>query len=83
MLCDKFCQRLATGRWFFSGTRVSATSKTDCHDITEILLKVELYTITLTLILRFDYFQQYYNYQVVVCFISEGKKSRYPYLSYH
>ena len=30
-------------------TRVSSTNKTDCHDITEILLKVAVNTITLTL----------------------------------
>ena len=28
------------GRWFFSGTLVSSTKKTDRHDITETLLKV-------------------------------------------
>ena len=32
-------------------TPVSSTNKSDCHDITEILLKVALNTITLTLIL--------------------------------
>ena len=31
------------------GTSVSSTTKTDRHDITEILLKVALNTITLTL----------------------------------
>ena len=46
-LCDKACQWLATGRWFSPGTQVSSTNKTDCHDITEILLKVVLNTITL------------------------------------
>jgi hypothetical protein len=30
------------GRWFSPITPVSSTSKTDCHDITEILLKVAL-----------------------------------------
>jgi hypothetical protein len=30
------------GRWFSHGTPVSSTNKTDCHDITEILLKVAL-----------------------------------------
>jgi hypothetical protein len=45
-LCDKVCQWLATGRWFSSDTPVSSTNKTDCHDITEILLKVALNTIT-------------------------------------
>ena len=32
---------------FFSGTPVSSTSKTDCHHITEILLKVAINTINL------------------------------------
>jgi hypothetical protein len=35
-LCDKVCQWLATG------TPVSSTSKTDCHDTTKMLLKVAL-----------------------------------------
>jgi len=39
----------ATGRWFSPGTPVSSTNKTDCHNIAEILLKVALNTITLTL----------------------------------
>ena len=43
-LCDKVCQWLAAGRWF---TPISSTNKTDCHDITEILLKVALNTINL------------------------------------
>ena len=36
-------------RWFSPGTPVSFTNKTDRHDIAEILLKVALSTITLTL----------------------------------
>jgi hypothetical protein len=36
------------GRWFTPGTPISYTNKTDRHDITEILLKVALNTITLT-----------------------------------
>jgi hypothetical protein len=35
-----FCQSLATGRWFSSGTQVSSTDKTNRNDITEILFKV-------------------------------------------
>jgi hypothetical protein len=35
---------------FPQGTLVSSTNKTDCHEITEILLEVALNTITLTLI---------------------------------
>jgi hypothetical protein len=41
-LCDYVCQWLAAGRLFSPGTPVSSTYKTDCHDITEILLKVAL-----------------------------------------
>ena len=44
-LCDKFCQKLATGRLFSLDSRVYFTNKTDRHDITEILLKVALNTI--------------------------------------
>jgi hypothetical protein len=44
-LCDKVCQWLAAGRWFSLGTPVSSTNKTDCHNVTEILLKVALNTI--------------------------------------
>ena len=46
-LCDQVCQWLATGQWFFSpGIPVSSTNKTDPYDITKILLKVALYTLT-------------------------------------
>jgi hypothetical protein len=41
------CQWLMASRWFSPGTPVSSTNKTDRHDITEILLKVALNTITL------------------------------------
>ena len=46
--CDKVCQWLVTGLWFSPGPLVSTTNKTDCHDITEILLKVVLNTIKKT-----------------------------------
>ena len=36
-----------TGRWFSLDTPLSSTNKTDCHDITEICLKVSLNTINL------------------------------------
>ena len=42
------CDRMA-GRWFSPDTPVPSTNKTDRHDITEILLKVALNTINLTL----------------------------------
>jgi hypothetical protein len=37
-----------TGQWFSPGPPVSSTNKTDCHDITEILLKEALNTIKQT-----------------------------------
>jgi len=46
--CDKVCQWLAAGWWFSKGTPISCINKTDRHDITGILLKVALNTITLT-----------------------------------
>jgi hypothetical protein len=49
-LCDKICRWLAAGQWFSQGTPVSSINKTDRHNITEILLKVALSTITLTLL---------------------------------
>ena len=48
-LRDKVCQWLVTGRWFSLGASDSSTNKTDRYDITEILLKMALNTITLTL----------------------------------
>ena len=39
---DKVYQLLAQGRWFSPGTPASSTTKTDRHDIAEILLKVAL-----------------------------------------
>ena len=41
---DKASQLLAHGRWFSPGTPVSSTTKTGCHDIAEILLRVALNT---------------------------------------
>ena len=47
--CDKVYQLHAAGLWFSPGTLVSFTIKIDSHDIAEILLKVALNTMTLTL----------------------------------
>ena len=49
LVMDLIESGLETGRWFSPDTPVSSTDKTDHHDITEILLKVALNTITLTL----------------------------------
>ena len=45
----QFVSDLRQDRWFSPGTPVFSTNKTDRHDIAEILLKVALNTITLTL----------------------------------
>jgi hypothetical protein len=50
-LCDKVCQWVPVSLWFPPGTPVSSSNKTDRHDIAEILLKVALSTITLSLTL--------------------------------
>ena len=41
---DKVYQLLTHGRWFTPGTLASSTTKTGCHDIAEILLKVAINT---------------------------------------
>ena len=48
--------QVATGRWFSQGIPVSSTNKTDRYDITEILLKVALNTISLNQNLTFKQF---------------------------
>ena len=61
-LCDKVCQSPAAGLWFSPCIPVSFTNKTDRHDITEILLKVALNTITkssLYILLRSSYIINY------------------------
>jgi len=40
-VCDKVWQCIAASRWFSPGTPVSSTNKTDRHDMSEILLKVD------------------------------------------
>ena len=44
----KFVNDLGQVDGFLRGYSFSSTNKNDCHDITEILLKVALNTITLT-----------------------------------
>ena len=51
-LYDKVCQWLGTGLWFSAGIPVSSSNKIDRHDITQILLKVALNTITHNPILK-------------------------------
>ena len=48
-VCNTVCQSLVAGLWFSTDTSGSSKNKTDFHDIPEIVLKVTLNTITLTL----------------------------------
>jgi hypothetical protein len=65
-LCDKVCQRLVTERWLSLGTPVYSTNKNDCHDITEILLKVAFDTTSLTLYLT-EYLTENMMYDMFRC----------------
>jgi hypothetical protein len=57
-LCDKVCQWLAASLWFSLDTPVSFINKTDCHDITAIVLKVALNTINIDpLVFKYDAMQ--------------------------
>ena len=53
VLNDEVYHWLATGRWFSHGNPVSSINKTCRHDNTEMLWKVVLSTITLTILLDF------------------------------
>ena len=55
----KVCLWLETGWWFSLGTPVSSTNKTNRHDITEILLKVALNTISHKLITYYTYLNRF------------------------
>ena len=68
-LCDKVFQWLATGWWFSPGPPVSSTNKTDCHDITEILLKVAWNTIKQTISFSILWKQLYNrnNFCLLIC----------------
>jgi hypothetical protein len=69
--CDKVFQWLVIGWWF---SPVSSTNKTDCHDITEIFLKVVLNTIKPNHVsVKLD--------SLAVCFIGGGNRRKPP--TYH
>jgi hypothetical protein len=63
-LYDKDCQWLTTGRRFYPGNPVSSTNKTNRHDITEVLLKVALNTISITLFSQFSNKMAIYRYKI-------------------
>ena len=57
----------ATGRWFFPATSVSFTNKSDRPDITEMLLKVALSTLTLILFNhQYSVFVMFYEFLFII-----------------
>jgi hypothetical protein len=71
---DKVYQFLAHGRWFSPGTPASSTTKTDPHDIAEILLKVVVNTIN-QIIKSLESHDQPYMYLEVRLFLCVILKS--------
>ena len=69
-LCDKVCQWLVASLWFSPGTLLSSTNKTDHHNITQILLKVTLNTITPTL--QFQIIYNSDNFAIPVILIDDN-----------
>jgi hypothetical protein len=64
----------------FSGTPVSSTNTTDCHDITEILLKVALNTIkpNQTILLLFHKVDYIYYVKIGTVTVSNGSQENPP-----
>ena len=73
---------IATGRWFSPCTSVSSANKTDLHEITEILLKVALNTISQswpkTQINKIDFIfsHSYYSYLEYTLMLYHGDNVR-------
>jgi hypothetical protein len=61
---DKVDQLLAHGRWFSPCTPTSSTTKTDRHDIAEILLKVALSTINQ---IKSNFPYEYQQFTLICC----------------
>ena len=80
-ICNKVYSYLQVFGFLWVLTPVSSTNKSDCHNITVILLKVVLITITLTLyrhlrsekkevIFQKRYFKQsdsYFHFKILIC----------------
>ena len=63
----------ATGRWFSRGTPVSSINKTNCHNITEIILKVALSTINQAKLVSW-YFDFYILLENISCNFHRGRR---------
>ena len=74
-LCNQCLSPLMAGQWFSPGTLVTSNNKTDCHDITEVVLKVALNTINSQIqcnlpnrkqfTLHHIYYQPYIKYLII------------------
>ena len=73
----KFVSDFAVGQWFSPGNPVSSPNNADHLDITEILLKVVLNTVTTTLYLLFQYVKRGGRDHMVVEFITTYVISAY------
>jgi hypothetical protein len=62
--------------WFSRGTLVSSTSKTDHHFITEIVLKLVLNTITLTLTL-YSVIRKYGLRIIIFCMSKQASSNKF------
>jgi hypothetical protein len=87
-LCDKVCQWLAAGRWFSPGTPVSSTNKTDCHDMTELLLKNKcldqsVSTLIFTAFQHIILSSRYFNYVLSAHFTPFNKTNYKMRYSFH
>jgi hypothetical protein len=65
--------------WFYPGTPISSTYKTDLHDITEFFFKVALNSITITLqwVINYHLCETVAHYQLPVVFYTHGGDSVY------
>jgi hypothetical protein len=61
----------ATAQWFSLGSPFFSTNKADCHDITEILLKMELSTIKQTNNIMTISFYNSFQGMEVVCVVKK------------
>jgi hypothetical protein len=75
----KFGLWLGTGQWFSPGTSIPSTNKTDCHNVTYILLKVALNTINQT---RFLWSMQCQNNLSLLTELTYYKKKNQWYTMY-
>jgi energy-converting hydrogenase Eha subunit E len=64
------CLWLEAGWWFSPGTLISSTNKSDRHDITEILLKIALNTISIALLCIETTFSILKHLMTLTCFVN-------------